>query len=67
MEADRTSPLGVLESVIVGVLSAPKLIVSVIGRVQELLSSEELPVPTDTTLESPENNDSKPKRKDKES
>lgn len=43
MEKDRNSFLGFLESLLVGFTRGPKLLVSVIDRVKELLSSEVLP------------------------
>lgn len=40
MEKERNSVLGVSEAFTVGLLRAPKMFVSVIGRVQELIASE---------------------------
>ena len=45
METNRDSPIGILEAIVVGVLKGPKLVISVIKRVQELLNSEPLDVP----------------------
>lgn len=45
MEANRNSLLGILESVIVGIVRAPRLFMSVVARVQELIQSETLDLP----------------------
>lgn len=45
METNRKSALGVLESLVVGIFRAPAMLVSVVGRVGELLRSEPLPLP----------------------
>lgn len=42
MEMDENSPLGVTEAFAVGLLRGPKLLGKVVGRVKELLNSEEL-------------------------
>jgi len=42
MESDADSPLGVTETFAVGLLRGPRLLGKVVGRVQELLSSEDL-------------------------
>ncbi|KAL7538985.1 hypothetical protein ACHAXR_008931, partial [Thalassiosira sp. AJA248-18] len=42
MEADKDSPLGVTEAFTVGLLRGPQLLGKVLGRVKELMSSEEL-------------------------
>lgn len=42
MEKSRNTPLGILESVSVGLLRGPDLVMKVIDRVSELLSSEKL-------------------------
>lgn len=42
METDKDSPLGVTEAFTVGLLRGPKLVGKVVGRVKELLSSEDL-------------------------
>jgi hypothetical protein len=42
METDRSSALGVLEAIFVGILRGPILLLSVIGRVKDLLMSEPL-------------------------
>ena len=39
---DENSPLGVTEAFAVGLLRGPKLLGKVVGRVKELLNSEEL-------------------------
>lgn len=42
METDADSPLGVTETFMVGLLRGPQLLGKVVGRVKELMSSEEL-------------------------
>ena len=42
MESDKDSPLGVTETFMVGLLRGPRLMGKVVGRVKELLSSEDL-------------------------
>ncbi|KAL7552372.1 hypothetical protein ACHAWF_015607 [Thalassiosira exigua] len=42
MEMDKDSPLGVTEAFTVGLLRGPKLLGRVVGRVRELMKSEEL-------------------------
>jgi hypothetical protein len=42
METNQQSVLGTIETFVVGILHAPKLLISVIQRVQELLSSSQL-------------------------
>ena len=51
MEADRDSPLGILEAIIVGIFRAPQLLFRVIDRVRELLDSETLSVDDKTSLQ----------------
>ena len=42
MTSNKDSPLGILESIIVGIFRAPALLVGVFNRVTELLNSEDL-------------------------
>ena len=42
MEADRVSILGLTEALVVGIIRAPKLLISVMDRVKELMQSENL-------------------------
>jgi hypothetical protein len=50
MESNRNSLLGMLETVVVGLISGPRLLMSVIARVQELLQSETLDLPDTTRM-----------------
>lgn len=45
MEKSRNSPLGFLESISIGILRGPDLVMKVVNRVNELLSSENLDTP----------------------
>ena len=52
METDKESPLGVTEAFTVALVRGPQLIGKVVGRVKELLNSEEVAGPYSTTKSS---------------
>lgn len=50
MESDRLSPLGIVEAIVVGILRAPQLLLKVVERIKELMSSEQLEAEDETIL-----------------